>query len=443
MSQPESQPPSRPPPRWRRGLMRHLGTRQHANAYVLLLNNVLVAAAGLLFWLLLTRILAMPASDVGFGYAIVAMATLVAVLAKGGLDTAILSNVPGASRDGARQLLRFSLVVGGGLAACLAIVLAVIAGVTGRLGSLGPLAWAFAAVIGVLLVIGWLQDAYFLAEGDAWPCLRRNLVASGGRLAIAIPVVLFLREWSVALAWTFGLAIAAWAGAAAARRFPDREGGTVSRRKFMSSAARNLTGGAVEFVPGLLLTPLVLGARGPEAAAYFGIAWTIASLLFLASAAIGRSALAELVRDGTRRRAIVARAAFQQLVVVGPAALLVAIAAPWELGVFGSAYATEASWALVVLAASVAAVAPFYVYLAVLRAQQRTLPLVLVPAAMTVALFVVAPAAAAWFGIAGVAAAWLLVNVPFGAFAAWRLRQEMREVIPDAAAPVGHHPHME
>jgi O-antigen/teichoic acid export membrane protein len=215
-------------------------------------------------------------------------------------------------------------------------------------------------------------------------------------------------------------------------------------RAFLASAGRNAAGSAAEFLPGLLLAPIVLAARGPEQAAYFGMAWTLASLLFLSSAAISRSALAALVGTPEGAPTCIRRATLQHLGAVAPAAVVLVALAPTALAIFGPGYAS-ASLTLAVLALSVIVVAPSYVYLALLRARDRTAPLVAFPLAMILALAVLAPRMADAWGLVGVAGAWLAANVPFGIWAAWRLHQEVRahEEVNDASRTVGGRAHVE
>src|SRR5262245_60341944 len=67
---------------------------QRRNSLLLTLNTGVVALGGALFWFLVARILHLDPALVGVGYATIALATTVAVLAKSGLDMAILRTVP-------------------------------------------------------------------------------------------------------------------------------------------------------------------------------------------------------------------------------------------------------------------------------------------------------------------------------------------------------------
>jgi len=432
-----------PPGRTASRIVARLGTPQHRTTLYLVLNNATGAAAGFLFWLLLVRVVDLPPAEVGLGYAIVALGTTIGLVSKGGLDTALLRSVPGASRPDADRLLGFAVAVGGLVAVGLCLLLATALHPGGLLPELATPGWLLVALIAVLLVVTWLQDAHFLAEGNARATFGRNLVFSGARLLLPVPVVFLALPLPVPLTWMVALAASAAVGLLLARRHPDRAGRRVPRREFLRSAGRNVTGSAAEFLPGLLLVPIVLAMGGAEAAGYFAVAWTAASLLFLASAAVGRSALSEMVRRGVASwPGVVRRGASQAAVLLLPAAVVGALLSPLVMGLFGADYADAATTAFALLCLSTVFVAPAYLYLAVLRAQERPVALVLFPAAMVAVLLVLAPILQASHGLVGVAAAWTLSNVPFGAWAANRLWRTSRGVI-DHVPPVGGAAHLE
>ncbi len=414
----------------------HFAHGQHRTAYFLTINNLMGAATGFVFWILLARLGGLSPAVLGVGYTVVALGTLVGVIAKGGLDTALLQKSPGATRAGGHTLLVFGFLVGAGIAVTLTALMAIGSHVRGFLPDLTIAGWVLVASIAVLLLLCWLQDAYFVALGHARFSFERNLALSVGRLLLPLPVIALALAHPVPLTWMLALGVSAVAGLWRLRHIPEREGRHVPRREFLRSAARNVSGGAAEFLPGLLLAPLVLALDGPAAAAYFGMAWTAASLLFQVSGAIGRSALAEMIRAGPAGRAsAIRKGAIEHLWLVAPLAILTAAFAPVFLGLFGHAFAKEGAPVLVILCASAVFVAPTSLYLAVLRSRERSFALVAFPAAMVVSLLVWAPVLGSRFGLTGVAMAWLLSNAPFGVYAAWHLRRATREVMPYATAP--------
>lgn len=412
---------------WRDRLVAQWSDPQHRDTLFLTINTLLGAATGLLFWLILARIVHLPPSEVGLGFAIISLGTTVGVLGKGGLDTALVRNVPRASRQEGMRLLRFAVAIGGVAVLVFTGLLAIGARVWSAIPDLTPVGWSLVAAIGLLLVTTWLQDAHFLAENRVRWTLQRNVVFAGARLALPIPIVALSVAKPVPLAWSVALLLSALTALALATRTPRRPGGAVPRTEFLQSGMRNISGSTAEFLPGLLLAPMVLAFDGPDAAGYFGMAWTGAALLFLVSAAISRSALASLVRNDAEGLAPAIRRGVRHfLLLITPAALVAILFAPQLLSILGPDYAREGRWVFVILASSAFFVAPAYLWLGILRAQERPRALIVFPTAMVVTLLVMAPVLGAQYGMEGIALAWLLSNVPFGLYGGVRLYREAR-----------------
>lgn len=425
------------------------GDAQFRNGSYLMLNSIVGAVAGLAFWVVLVRFYVLPDRDIGIGLAIISLCTALGLLAKGGLDTALVRHVPRASREDALGLLRFACLVAFGVVVALVVLLGLLGPLLGgSFAGLDAPALVLVAALSGALAVTWLQDAQFLAAGEARLSFYRNLALHSGRLAAPAFIVGLAVPYPIPAAWGVALVLSALLAHAFVRRmaFAPPEAATPVRRKaFLRSAGRNVTGSAAEFLPGLLLPPLVLHLEGAEAAAYFGIAFTGASVLFLLSAAIGRSAFAEMSRTGQTALQL-RRAVKHHLLVVAPAALVAVALAPEILGYFGWTYAAHGSGVFLLLAASIVFVAPVYLYLALLRSREERGMLLLYPAVNIAALFALAPVLEAQMGTIGIAVAWLLVHAPLGAFAAWKIRAAVREVNdvePPAAQAVGGHPHVE
>lgn len=420
-----------------------LARPQNREALYLLVNTVALAVGGLLFWLVITRGLGIGSETVGRGYAIVSLGTAIGVVAKGGFDTAILRHAPNTGRSGANHLLWLAVAIGAGISLVGTLALLGASSFVGLVPSLPWIGWALVLAIASLLVLTWLLDAYFVSDREARFTFGRNAAFSVARIAIPVLLVALAFPHTVALAWALGLAASAIFGLALVRRLPDRDGGRVDVRAFMVTAVRNVSSSAAEFLPGLVLTPIVLAIEGPDAAAYFGIAWTVAHLIFQLSAAISRSALVEFVEEPAERHPeAVRRGVVQHLLVAAPAALAAALLAPQMLGMFGAEYARLGGPPFVILCASIVVVAPWYLYLSVLRARERVIPLVLFPAVTVTALFALVPLLEASYGLPGVSMAWLLANAPFGLWASWRLYREAQEVSHDDTEPVDRRPHV-
>ncbi len=403
-----------------------LHNAQHRTTFYLLLNNAMAAGTGLLFWFIMVRLAGLPPDQIGIGYAIIALGTTISLVSKGGLDTALLRNVPKTNTKEGLRLLGTGIFVAASAAVALSAALALASRYGGPVPQL-EWGWLLVAVIAMLMIGTSLQDAWFLAQGDAKATFRRNMVFSSARIALPLPILALAPPEPVPVIWLLALIAAALAGIILARRRPQREGTAVPRTEFLRCAARNITSSAAEFLPGLLLVPLVLATQGAASAAYFGMAWTAAAVLLLGSAAIGRSALTSMVRDEPAGPAV-RRATRQALLVLGPVAILGIVLSRFIMGIFGKDYATESATAFAILCASTLFVAPAFLYLAYLRAQDRPTALVVFPLALITVLFLLAPLLATKYGLAGVAMAWLGANVPFGLYAATQLLRVSKEV---------------
>jgi O-antigen/teichoic acid export membrane protein len=304
---------------------------------------------------------------------------------------------------------------------------------------------ALLAVVAGLLAANWLQDAHFLAEGEARFSFYRNLSFHGGRLVTPALVLGLALPYPIPMAWGAALLVSVLLAVALLPRVPDarpleqpRHNEGVPRRAFLRTAGRNVAGSSAEFLPGLLLPPLVLHLQGDLAGAYFGIAWTGASTLFLLCAAISRSTLREMGGPGDAGLWI-RRAARQHLLIVAPATIGAILFAPVLLGAFGPDYASHGWPVFVPLAASVALIAPVYLYLALLRSREARGALIAYPAILLVALFGLAVPLDQAYGMMGVAWAWIAAHIPVACVAAWQLRAELRKPAATRDTPVPPH----
>lgn len=393
------------------------------NAGALVLNSAAASALGFLFWMVAARRLS--PEDVGFGAAVVSAATLAALIGKAGFDAAVIRFGPSAGDRLMRKLLLHAAVATVVLTALVVGVILALA--EGGVASLAPLLSPTAAGGFLLLACAtsaaWILDAFFIAEQAATWTLARNVAFNVVKLVVPLVLVVPVAAFAVPLAWGVGLAASILVALAAvplamrARRVLVTE--KPSRRDVAVYAAKNYVLNVSEFLPGLVLPILVLETLGPAVNARFFLAWTIATVGFLASKAIMQSAFAALVRKGDPRVALGKAARLSALLLLPFALGLVLLAGPL-LRVFGPGYA-DAALQLRLLALSIPAVVVTNALLAYLKARRPGWELTLLPAATLVAFLAAAPLALALGGTTGIALVWLAVQLLAGAYAALRL----------------------
>jgi O-antigen/teichoic acid export membrane protein len=419
----------------------------YANGVALVLNAGLSSALGFIFWMVAAR--RFNADALGLGAAVVSAATLAALIGKAGFDAAIVRYAPSASPAQLGRLLARASAATLALTGVTALALLLIA----KLGvpALAPLAQPAFAGGFVALALGtsfaWVLDAYYISEQRASVVLLRNVAFNLVKLGVPLFIAFSLGGRAVPLAWGIGLiaslvvAIALLPGALKAHR----QQGDMPERGALGYSMRNYAINLSEFLPGLVLPIVVLHALGAEENARFFLAWTIATVAFLASKAIAQSAFAALVRDPDGR-APLRKAVGLSAALLLPPALVLYLAAPQLLGLFGEHYVAAAAL-LRVLALSVPFVIATNLYLACLKAHDAGWELTLLPLASLVALLALAPFALNKMGIEGLGLAWLAVQATVGTYAAARLVAKLRrdldvrEAEPKLGTRLRHRPH--
>ena len=410
-------------------LARALRDPVYANGYALVLNSVLASALGFAFWVVAAR--RFDADALGWGAGVVSAATLAALIGKAGFDAAIIRYGPTARDRVMRKLLLYAMAASVALTGLVGVVILVLAG--NGVESLAPLRTQNAAIGFLVLACGtaaaWILDAFFIAEQTAVLCLARNSAFNLVKLGAPFLVTATFASFAVPLSWGAGLAVSLLVAAIAVpwslRRRVASHQPSPSRGEVATYAAKNYVLNVSEFLPGLVLPLLVLETMGAAANARFFLAWTIATVGFLASKSIAQSSFAALVRDGPPQDALRKGARLSAIVLV-PFALGLLVFAPLLPILFRQATGADAILLVRILALSVVPIAVTNLFLSYLKARQAGWELTLLPAATLVAFLALAPATLAAGGMAGVGWLWLAVQTAAGLYAASRLLAILR-----------------
>lgn len=433
------------PPGWPllkvlRSMVRQLRDPVYANGVALILNAVLAAGLGFLFWLVAAR--RFDAEALGWGAAVVSAATLAALIGKAGFDAAIIRFGPTARDRVLRKLVLYAMLASVGLTALVGAVILLLAG--RGVESLAPLRTPVAATGFLVLACGttvaWILDAFFIAEQTSVLCLARNGTFNVVKMGVPFLVAASLATYAVPLSWGAGLGasllVAVLLVPWSMRRRRVQDAPTPSRREVVAYSAKNYVLNVSEFLPGLVLPLLVLERMGAAANARFFLAWTIATVGFLASKAIAQSSFAALVRDGPPHEALRKGLRLSGLALV-PFALALLLGAPLLPLLFPAATGPDVIALVRILALSIVPIAVTNLFLSYLKARQAGWELTLLPALTLVAFLAASPLALAQGGMAGVGTLWLAVQLMAGAYAAARLlaifRRDPHGTTPDHA----------
>jgi O-antigen/teichoic acid export membrane protein len=268
---------------------------------------------------------------------------------------------------------------------------------------------AFLTVAAPVWAVFVMQDYVLTALGRAVRVPIANLAFAVAKLGLLAVAAGFAIHAGIALSWLAATVLmVAVVSVVVFRLLPARSAGTrvtpgEVTRFVRADYAGELCWTAVVFgLPVVVLTRL-----GPEAAATFGIAWTIAYSLFLVPHGLGQAMVAHLAADpgglAAARRGMVLRA----YALLVPAVLVLVFAARPLLAVFGPHYAATGVTVLVLAALPEVVVRSA---IAAARVQRRAAVLGGLPAAVAGMVLAGSWVLAPRLGLVGVGAALLIAE---------------------------------
>jgi O-antigen/teichoic acid export membrane protein len=386
------------------------------NALYLMLTAGVQAALGLAFWVLAARLFTAP--DVGRAGSLISAAVVCAFLALLGLDTTFVRYLPTAADRDALATSGLLLAAGAGAVAGAGYML-LVPRLAPRLAFVGqhPLLALGFVVLTTAGAVNLLTDSVFIAARRAGFNVLADGVIGGSTKLACVAIATGTGSYGLFCASASGFLTAALAslviigavlGYRPALRRPARQVLPLLRFSGASYA-----GNMGSLLPDLVVPLIVLDRLGAAAAAYYYVAFSVATLLYSAAYAVEQTFLAEGSQAGVGPPAEVARRSWRVLLALClPACAAFALASHWLLLVFGARYSRHATAVLIVLALAGPPIAANNWLQALLRLQHR-----LRAAVLSTAVRAVLTCALAWLlaphGLAALAAAW-----PVGSLAA-------------------------
>lgn len=312
------------------------------------LSSVIGATAGLLGWVVSTRLV--EPAEVGRAAQFVSAFLMVAGATQLNLGVGLLRWIPKAGRSAGRivwwaLLAIMTLAAGGGLAYALALPSIPDSAAGGESFEVGVLLFVAAAT-------GWgafaVHDFVLLALGRPWWTVWRNALFAIARIGLLVGLA-GLGAQGIALSWVGPIVVWILAGSlllAVLIRRGDRRSQAAalpSRRDVLGFLGPT----AVAQLGTVLLynqvTVLVTARFGPETGAQFFIVWQAATVVDLAATFFLNSLVVAVARHPDRGDVLAAAARRQLLVLFLPVlAVGAAVAGPALDLVFGRAYAAAA-----------------------------------------------------------------------------------------------------
>ena len=400
-------------------LNRHLRDPLHRNGYLLATSSVLSSGLGVVYWWLAARLFEPEA--VGIGSAAISAMILLANLASFNLVNGLNRFVPRAGQRTAPLIaLAYAVAALAGAVAGL-IFLAGLQWWSPSLGILtespGMAAWFVVAVAAWALFV--LQDGVLTGLRAAGWVTTENLIYSGLKILALVLVASWFATTGVFVAWTVPLIplVIVVNGLIFRRLLPvhatrgEESAEPISLAIVGRFVLGDYSASLVWMATTNVLPIIVLELAGPAPAAYFFLAWTVSYVLYLVGRNFSMSMLTEAALTPSRAGQLTFRTMRQTALLLVPAVVLVVVAAPLILSIFGEDYSTEGADLLRLLALASLPGIVTTAYVALLRAQRRMKAMLIFTLAMSVAVLPLSWVLLETTGIVGVGVAWLIAHV--------------------------------
>lgn len=340
----------------------------HMNAFYLMLSTFVLAVSGFLFWIFITRMY--DTASVGVATTLLSVSGLLSLLGLAGFDTTFVRFLPHADRkndyinSGFIVVIVASTVLAGGTALALPLL-------SSSLHILYD-PWFFTSFVffTVVSALNVLVNAIFLAHKRARYTFVINVLFCSVKVLLPLVVlrgneatIFILAGASQLVGLVLGIA---WLRHKFKYNFAPIIDTKALRliRKFSSLV---YVSSILNLLPPTLLPLMVTYLIGPEDAAYYYMAFTIAGVLYTIAYASMQSVFAEGSHDETALKVHVLKAAKLIASVLVPAAVFVAFISEFLLSIFGPAYARSASSLLQIFALSALPVAIYSAFGAIFK----------------------------------------------------------------------------
>jgi O-antigen/teichoic acid export membrane protein/glycosyltransferase involved in cell wall biosynthesis len=401
---------------------------------ILLANTAATSILGFVFWTLAAH--RYPAVSVGLFSGVTAAVSLLGTVAALGLPNVMMRHVAGIENPLELVALTVAAIATVGTVVCLGTVLLLGPHLPKSLhvGQHGGMV-VLVTILVVVTAVSSVIDAGLIAIRYSSLVLLKNLLGS----LVKVGALLLLARFAATgllLAFGLGLVLSTMISVIAlGRRLGGRwaaSGSLRLLRRYLSLTSANYLATVMGILPLTVVPVEVLVIRGPAQTARFAVAFLIAGFLNFIPATVAQVLFAEASRRGASMRDQLVRAVRGVYGLLVPVLIVVVVAAPLLLSLFGPAYAAAATGCLRILALGTLLTGGTYLIDSLLIARDRKGAYVFING---VNAFLVLGCVAALLphGLTAAAAGWALAQglsflVGLGVLAVGRRRRRRRTV---------------
>jgi len=403
------------------------------NSLYLMASTAVMAVFGFVFWLVSAR-LYNPA-QIGLASTLISSATTLSLFSLLGFDNVLVRYLPATHKNPERVIdasilltCLASLVLSIGFLLALPVISPSLHSLLG-----GPWRSAFFVVIMLLVTVNTLTDSVFIG----WQAAKYILLADTG-LSVAkvgLPIVLVgLGTFGIFTGYAVAVTVATVISLAAlAKRYgywfrPVLHRETV--RNVRSFSAGAYLANLAQAAPMMVLPIMATDVLGASAAAFFNLAMTIATLLFIIPRATANSLFAESSKASAVFARQYGRSIAQTALILVPAVALMLAAGPLVLRVFGTQYVHGSTLPLQILAVSGLSLAFNSIATIALKIRHALKSLIVIEVVGTLVMLLTAAPLMKTMGVSGAAWAWTAGQLVMSAALAVAAPAALRRSVP-------------
>lgn len=426
-------------------LLAHVRTPLYQNAYALMLNVALTSGLGIVYWVLAARYYS--TADVGLNSAIISAMMFVSGLSVRSLISTLVRFLPTGGKASTRLAVYAYSIGTLGVAVLSPIFLMGLAIWSPNLAFMtadaGLVVWFVVAAI--TWSIFTLQDSVMIGLRKAVWVPVENTIYAVAKIVLLIVLAGSLPQFGLFASWTIPvlLSLVPVNLFIFLRLMPrhieetQSQAAPIVRGQIAKYVAGDYLGSAFSLASSTLLPVIVLAQAGATANAYFYLSWLVANSLQLVTTNMTTSFTVEAAA-GEEKLATFTRRIFIHIArLVVPMVLVVMVAAPFILSIFGRGYAEEGATLLRLIALSTIPNIATAVYLSVARVQRRMASIVGVQGALCILTLSLSYWLLNGYGITAVGVAMLASQTIVATFVVvTRLRPLLKKVEGPRVSPV-------
>src|SRR5215470_13098410 len=390
------------------------------NGYALIASATVTQVLGVAYWIVAAR--TAPAAVVGRNSAAIYMMLFLAGVAELNLMSTLVRFLPTSGRRAARFIVSI-YAASAAVAAVLGLgFLLVIPIVEPQLGFLraSPFLAAWFVVSVVTGAIFVLQDSALTGVRAAPFVPLENTTFSLLKLAMLFPLVGLLPQSGIYVSWTAAIALAViptniYLFARAVPRHlklhtrPVRTT-PVRFRELRGYVVPDSVAAFFLLASTALLPLLIIGRLGPAAAGHYALAWVIGYSLYLVGMNMGFSLVVETAADQSAIRDRALRSITHLAKLLVPVVILIVVAAPYVLAIYGPGYVGADVTPLRLLALSALPALITNTAISVTRSLRRMRMVLAIQIGLCALVWGLSALLIGPLGITGVAVAWLVAQ---------------------------------